>query len=229
MVMLNPLALSIGLTLALVTAIFIFYAYAIKEKALFSLSFLLFLVCVVGSSTAAYFKVGRFTEWQTAQVDMDQDPRLAAKITETRQALQESPNDMIEKRKLISLYMEAGRFGEAIKTINSLLENSKQDPSLYSLKARAVYYRDGRKWTPEVQEEVQTTLRLNPIEPTVKMLMAEDAFRNKNYEKAISLWTSILQAGNAPMQEKLIRTAIANAEQRLKSEHAPSLTSGRGE
>ena len=69
---------------------------------------------------------------------------------------------MVERRKLISLYMEAGQFGEAIKNINSLLEIRKQDPSLYVLKAKALYYRDGKKLTPEVEEEVQSALRLNP-------------------------------------------------------------------
>ncbi len=136
--MLNPLVLSIGFIVTFVLAIFIFYACTQKNKAVLSLSFLLFLIALVGTSGAAYLKIGRFYDWQTAQVDVDQDPRLAAKITEARQLLQESPNDMVERRKLISLYMEAGQFGEAIKNINSLLEIRKQDPCLCALKGKAL-------------------------------------------------------------------------------------------
>ena len=227
--MLNQLVLGIGFIVALVSAIFIFYACTQKKKAILSFPFLLFLIALVGFSGAAYLKIGRFSDWQTAQVDVDQDPRLAAKITEARQLLQESPNDMVERRKLISLYMEAGQFGEAIKNINSLMEIRKQDPSLYALKAKALYYRDGKKLTPEVEEEVQSALRLNPREPSVKMFLAEDAFRNKDYEKAIGYWRSVLEAGNAPMQEKLIRTAIANAEQRLKAQQVQSTSTRKGE
>ena len=215
--MLNPLVLGIGFIVALVSAIFIFYACTQKKKAILSFPFLLFLIALVGFSGAAYLKIGRFSDWQTAQ------------ITEARQLLQESPNDMVERRKLISLYMEAGQFGEAIKNINSLMEIRKQDPSLYALKAKALYYRDGKKLTPEVEEEVQSALRLNPREPSVKMFLAEDAFRNKDYEKAIGYWRSVLEAGNAPMQEKLIRTAIANAEQRLKAQQVQSTSTRKGE
>lgn len=223
--MLNPLIFSIGLIVVLVLIIFIYYSCSQCGKNLFSISFLLFLTLIITLSGAVYWQIGRFDEWQVAQVDRDQDPQLAAKITEVRHFLQANPTDAVQRRKLIALYMEAGDFDESIKAIDFLLQGNGTDSALQSLKARALYYRDGRVLTPEVQAQVDRVLRLNSNEPSVKMLLAENAYRNKNYEQAINYWTSVLEKGHAASQEKLIRTAIANAKKKLnelKSSKLPS-------
>ncbi len=108
---------------------------------------------------------------------------------------------MVERRKTYLLVYGGRSVREAIKNINSLMEIRKARSFSLCIESQGSLLPRWKKLTPEVEEEVQSALRLNPREPSVKMFLAEDAFRNKDYEKAIGYWRSVLEAGNAPMQE----------------------------
>ena len=86
---------------------------------------------------------------------------------------------------------------------------------LYGDKARALYYRNHRQMTPEVKLTLEKALSLNPAEASSRMLLAEHAFRNKDYAAAISEWETIIKAHSAPEREAAIQRAIANAREKL--------------
>ena len=62
---------------------------------------------------------------------------------------------------------------------------------------------------------LEKALSLNPAEASSRMLLAEHAFRNKDYAAAISEWETIIKAHSAPERETAIQRAIANAREKL--------------
>ena len=111
--------------------------------------------------------------------------------------------------------MQGGLFDESAKTLDEALTITGPNAGLYGDKARALYYRDHRQMTPEVKLTLEKALSLNPAETSSRMLLAEHAFRNKDYAAAISEWETIIKAHSAPEREAAIQRAIANAREKL--------------
>lgn len=209
------LAASIAFVVCLVCIVF--GVYALKSRAARShisiLSLIVFLL--VGASLGVYASVGRFSDWEKAQVDNTKDHRLAAKITQARREVTNKPRSVEARRDLAGLYMQGGLFDESAKTLDEALAITGPNAGLYGDKARALYYRDLRQMTPEVNLTLEKALSLNPAEASSRMLLAEHAFRNKDYAAAISEWEKIIKAHSAPERESAIHRAIANAREKL--------------
>lgn len=159
--------------------------------------------------------MGRFSDWEKAQVDNTKDHRLAAKITQARRDAMNKPRSVEAHRDLAGLYMQGGLFDESAKTLDEALTITGPNAGLYGDKARALYYRDHRQMTSEVKLTLEKALSLNPAEASSRMLLAEHAFRNKDYAAAISEWETIIKAHSAPERETAIQRAIANAREKL--------------
>lgn len=187
------LAAAIAFVVCLVCIVF--GVYALKSRAARShisiLSLIVFLL--VGASLGVYASVGRFSDWEKAQVDNTKDHRLAAKITQARREVMNKPRSVEARRDLAGLYMQGGLFDESAKTLDEALAITGPNAGLYGDKARALYYRDLRQMTPEVNLTLEKALSLNPAEASSRMLLAEHAFRNKDYAAAISEWEKLLK------------------------------------
>ena len=213
--MMIGLAASIAIVVFLVCIVFI--VYALRSRATRShISILsLIILLLIGSSLGVYASVGRFSDWERAQADNTKDHRLAAKITQARRVAMNKPRSVEARRDLAGLYMQGGLFGESAKTLDEALTITGPNAGLYGDKARALYYRDHRQMTPEVKLTLEKALSLNPTEASSRMLLAEHAFRNKDYAAAISEWETIIKAHSAPEREAAIQRAIANAREKL--------------
>lgn len=213
--MMIGLAASIALVVFLVCIVFV--VYALRNRAARShISILsLIILLLIGSSLGVYASVGRFSDWEKAQVDNTKDHRLAAKITQARREAMNKPRSVEARRDLAGLYMQGGLFDESAKTLDEALAITGPNAGLYGDKARALYYRDHRQMTPEVKLTLEKALSLNSAEASSRMLLAEHAFRNKDYATAISEWETIIKAHSAPEREAAIQRAIANAREKL--------------
>ena len=211
--MMIGLAASIAIVVFLVCIVFI--VYALRSRAARShISILsLIILLLIGSSLGVYASVGRFSDWERAQVDNTKDHRLAAKITQARRVAMNKPRSVEARRDLAGLYMQGGLFDESAKTLDEALTITGPNAGLYGDKARALYYRG--QMTPEVKLTLEKALSLNPAETSSRMLLAEHAFRNKDYAAAISEWETIIKAHSAPEREAAIQRAIANAREKL--------------
>lgn len=211
--MMIGLAASIAIVVFLVCIVFI--VYALRSRAARShISILsLIILLLIGSSLGVYASVGRFSDWERAQVDNTKDHRLAAKITQARRVAMNKPRSVEARRDLAGLYMQGSL--TSAKTLDEALTITGPNAGLYGDKARALYYRDHRQMTPEVKLTLEKALSLNPAETSSRMLLAEHAFRNKDYAAAISEWETIIKAHSAPEREAAIQRAIANAREKL--------------
>lgn len=212
----NPLIFGIATCLVLVVVVF-FVFLGCKQRSNSAKKWFLFLVgLVILVSVAIYAGTGHFNDWQNQKIDDTKDYRLAAKITEARRAALAKPKSIEQKKELAQLYMEGGLFDQAADTLQDALDIKGQDAELLGLKARAAYYRDGRKMNPEIEDILDKALALNQYEVQSRMLIAEDAFRAGNYQKAIQQWQLLLDAQVAPERHRAFENAIRNAKNRME-------------
>ena len=78
-----------------------------------------------------YASVGRFSDWERAQVDNTKDHRLAAKITQARRVAMNKPRNVEARRDLAGLYMQGGLFDESAKTLDEALTITGPNAGLY--------------------------------------------------------------------------------------------------
>ena len=174
-----------------------------------------FGVVLLASSLCVYATLGRWGDWQTAQVDHDVDYLLAAKVTEARRQVQFAPNSASAQRNLAQTYLEAGKYEDAVTVIDKLLSLSGDQPDVLGMKVFAQYYRDGRQFTPETRLVIDRVLALEPLEVQTRMLLGQDAYLNGRYAEAVREWRTLLDAGAAPGKERALKNAIAKAEAQL--------------
>ena len=114
------LAASIAFVVCLVCIVF--GVYALRSRAARShISILSLIVLLLGASLGVYASVGRFSDWESAQVDNTKDHRLAAKITQARRDAMNKPRSVEARRDLAGLYMQGGLFDESAKTLDEAL------------------------------------------------------------------------------------------------------------
>lgn len=178
----------------------------------------LLVVALLGTSLGVYASIGRFNDWQDQQVDNTKDHRLAAKITEARRLVQNNPRDINARMDLASRYMEGGLFSEAVNTLEETLGLTGPRADIYGMKANAAYYRDGRRLSPEALDAIEKAHSINPNEIQSGMLLAQDAFLNKHYQKAIEIWQGLLTSNADPSKNRMLQNAILNAKMKLAQE-----------
>lgn len=213
--MFNGLTGLFAIVIAVIVFIFGWYGYRNSRQGLNRPVLAGIVILLVAFSVGIYAYTGRFSEWQNAQVNVDTDPRLVAKITLARKAAAEQPNNPESLRELGELYLQGGLFGESAESFDKALQLSGPNARLYGMKARALYYRDKRELTSEVSKTINQALDLYPAEPLSRMLLAEHAYRRKDYKTAIREWKVIIDSHSSPGHELAIKKAIFNAEEKL--------------
>lgn len=168
------------------------------------------------SSLCVYATLGRWGDWQQAQVDHDVDYLLAAKVNEARRQAIFAPDSVSAQREFAQISLEVGQYEDAVKAIDKMLSMVGDQPDLLGMKVFAQYYRDGRQFTPETRHVIDRVLTMNPLEVQTRMLLGQDAFLNGRYAEAIHEWRTLLDAGAAPGKEQALKNAIAKAEAKLK-------------
>lgn len=170
------------------------------------------VAALLGTSLGVYASIGHFNDWHDQQVDNTKDHRLAAKITESRRQVQNNPRDINARMDLASRYMEGGLFSEAVNTLEEALQLTGPRADIYGMKANAAYYRDGRRLSPEALDAIEKAQAIKPNEIQSGMLLAQDAFLNKHYQKAIDIWQGLLTSNADPSKNRMLQNAILNAQ-----------------
>lgn len=123
---------------------------------------------------------------------------------------------------LARLYIEFGRYPQALVQYAALREQFPQDAGIAGQYAQALYMAAGRKLTPEAAEQAQAALRLDPDQTTALGLLGIDAFERQDYAQALLHWrhlVRVLPAGSA--NAALIERGIEQAEQKLGADGLP--------
>ena len=170
---------------------------------------------VAAAGSCLYAATGRYNDWSVQTVDDTTDWQLAARLTQARRAVKADAADAEAVMRLAQAYYDAGRYRDAVSTLEEAQARFGQNLETMSLKAHALYYRDGRMFSPEAKRLVQAVLAANPVHVPVRLLLANDAFLHERWQEAIQEWELLLQSGAAESLRPAIRNAVAKARERL--------------
>ncbi|MFQ8815635.1 MAG: hypothetical protein ACLR8J_06035 [Sutterella wadsworthensis] len=115
------------------------------------------------SSLGVYATLGRWSDWDKAEVDHDVDYLLAAKLTDARRLVQMTPDSAYAQQQLALVSLEVGRYEDAVSAIDRSISIAGETPELLGIKVFAQYYRDGRQFAPETQAAVGRVFDMNPL------------------------------------------------------------------
>ncbi|MBQ4892066.1 MULTISPECIES: tetratricopeptide repeat protein [unclassified Shewanella] len=182
------------------------------DKVLFVVCLIILLVPI-----AIYSQLGRFNDWNTGYVAEHIDYLIAADINKNARAVNIDPNNRLALINLANAYAEGGMYDKSVQTLNELLE-IKTDAEVLGMKANALYYRDGRDMSLEVTIVLSQALAIDPNEVQSLLLIATDAFLNKDFQKAIEHWHQLLDSNNLSVNRTSIKNAISRAEQEIANQ-----------
>jgi len=128
-----------------------------------------------------YFSLDRFERVQQGEKEMVE---LANKKADTSMVHQKE--DMV------------------LKIQNKIREDVSTTPAILGLKATALYYQAGQTITPEIQQVMDEALKQDKNEISVLTLLATEAFKNHEAEKAKAYWQQLLDSGNAAVDRRTV-------------------------
>ncbi len=180
----------------------------------FSFVFLLNATVII-TLAITYSYLGRHNEIDMARADINVDYLLAAEINKARKQANEQPNDKTVLIGLARVSMDGGLYLEAVEALDELLIYIDDDAEIIGLKATALYYENQRSMTSEVKLLAESALALYQQEFNTRVLLANDAYINHDYQIAISHWQILLENTKQPFNRSAIEFAISNAQNRL--------------
>ena len=161
-----------------------------------------------------YFSLDRFERVQQGEKEMVE---LANKKTDTSMVHQKE--DMVLKiqnkiredvnnpelwAQLGDAYMQNDEFDHALIAYSNAEKISGTTPAILGLKATALYYQAGQTITPEIQQIMDEALKQDKHEISVITLLATEAFKNHEAEKAKAYWQQLLDSGNAAVDRRTV-------------------------
>ncbi|WP_228768510.1 tetratricopeptide repeat protein [Shewanella sp. TC10] len=172
-------------------------------------------VAVLIFSLSIYASGGHFQGWDEGQADDSVDYLIAAQITKGRDQVQQQPQNEMALVALAQSYAEGGLYGDSVDTLAQVIELGGADARILGMQATSMYYRDGRRFTPEAQKVIDTALNLQRDELNTRMLLATDAYLNGQFTTAIEHWRIVLTNQTQPFNRQSINNAIMKAEFKL--------------
>jgi len=161
-----------------------------------------------------YFSLDRFERVQQGEKEMLE---LANKKADTSMVHQKE--DMVLKiqnkiredvnnpelwAQLGDAYMQNDEFDHALIAYSNAEKISGTTPAILGLKATALYYQAGQNITPQIQQIMDEALKQDKHEISVMTLLATEAFKNHEAEKAKDYWQQLLDSGNAAVDRRTV-------------------------
>ncbi|WP_394147730.1 tetratricopeptide repeat protein [Shewanella atlantica] len=172
-------------------------------------------ITVVVSILITYSYLGRYKDIDFARADTNVDYLLAAEINRARKQADEYPNDKSMLMSLARVSMDGGLYLEAVEALDELLEYMGDDAEVFGLKATALYYKNNRSMTGEVKLLTESALALYQHEFNARVLLANDAYINHDYQAAINHWQNLLNNTKQSFNRSAIEFAINNAQNNI--------------
>jgi len=119
--------------------------------------------------------------------------------------VQQGEKEMLElANKKGDAYMQNDEFDHALIAYSNAEKISGTTPAILGLKATALYYQAGQTITPQIQQIMDEALKQDKNEISVLTLLATEAFKNHEAEKAKAYWQQLLDSGNAAVDRRTV-------------------------
>ena len=100
--------------------------------------------------------------------------------------------------------MQNDEFDHALIAYSNAEKISGTTPAILGLKATALYYQAGQNITPQIQQIMDEALKQDKHEISVITLLATEAFKNHEAEKAKAYWQQLLDSGNSAVDRRTV-------------------------
>ncbi|MCG9728418.1 nitrite reductase [Shewanella sp. Isolate13] len=227
----NSLAIGIAVTLCAVTTLILRHHHSSQklsvmpvansfsndqgvEQADFKIAVGLSIVLCT-TTLLIYAQLGHFDGWNKGVVDENIDYLITAEINKNAKKVNEQPSNEIALLNLAQSYVDGGLYSESVQTLDDLLTLSGDSATVLGMKANAMYYRDKREMSLDIDLVIARALALDEYEPQSRLLLATHAYLNGDYEKAIEQWLTLLKSDKQNFNRASINNAIYRAEQKL--------------
>ncbi|PKO83392.1 MAG: c-type cytochrome biogenesis protein CcmI [Betaproteobacteria bacterium HGW-Betaproteobacteria-11] len=154
------------------------------------------------------------------------DSEMEALVTQLAQKMEEHPDDPKGWVMLARSYKALGRWDDAERALARIPQVVNQDAGLLADLAEVLAQKAGR-FEGRPRELLGQALRLDPEAPQALLLSGVDAFENKRYADAITLWQRLLKHTEPGSENaQMIEAGIARARERLGESGAQKLGAG---
>ncbi|ABZ75129.1 Cytochrome c biogenesis factor-like protein [Shewanella halifaxensis HAW-EB4] len=172
-------------------------------------------VFLISVSVFLYLMLGRYQDLDLAMADYNVDYLLVADINKGQKLAEKNPDDPLVLLGLAQSYIDGGLYKDAIETLDQLLVINSENTEALGLKASSMYYRDGRVISMDTSLVIARALTLHHEELNTRLLIANDAYLNGNYQKAIDNWNIVLTNKVQVFNSDAINFAIEKSKQKL--------------
>ncbi len=148
---------------------------------------------------------------QQEAAQMTAQQQADRQLTQRWLAVRAAPQDSAAWAALAQRYLERNEYREALRAYDRALQLRGENAELLAARATAHYYAAGQRMTPPAQADVTAALRLDAQEVSALMLLAEAAFRQADYPRAIALWQRLLDGASPRINRPRLIEAIATA------------------
>nr|WP_319527594.1 c-type cytochrome biogenesis protein CcmI [Pseudomonas laurentiana] len=122
-------------------------------------------------------------------------------------------------------YMAQERSADAAKTFERAVGLAGRQPELLGQWAQALYFANGKQWTPQLQVLTDEALKADPQEVTSLGLLGIAAFEGQRYQQAIDYWNRLLaQLPAGDTSRAALEGGVARAADRLKASGVQPVT-----
>ncbi|ABZ75145.1 tetratricopeptide TPR_2 repeat protein [Shewanella halifaxensis HAW-EB4] len=172
-------------------------------------------VVLFTSTLLIYSQIGHFDGWNKGVIDENIDYLITAEINKNAKKVNEQPSNQIALLNLAQSYVDGGLYNESVQTFDELLKLTGDDAGILGMKANAMYYRDNREMSLDIDLVIARALALDEYEPQSRLLLATHAYLNGEFEPAIEQWLKLLESDNQSINRASINNAIYRAEQKI--------------
>ncbi|MFK8020122.1 MAG: c-type cytochrome biogenesis protein CcmI [Pseudomonadales bacterium] len=153
---------------------------------------------------------------QRTATDGDNRAALLVLLESIRGRVDARPGNLGWRYLLAQMQSELKRHADAAENYSELLESDNNNAELWAHYGQALYLDNARRMSPEIDNALQSALRINPHQRTALGLIGMHAFEEGEFAKAASTWEKLL-GGMQPntQQHSLINNARNAALTRL--------------
>lgn len=194
-----------------------------KKEKLSPLVMLLIFAILLVISGALYWLSGRYQIVQKGeqmhqafqvQFDLEQKEQKNERyILNLQDRLRQNPNDGNLWYELGQAYALNNDFASALICYDNAQKVLGEKAAILGAMATADYYQHKQTLTKQAEQWIKKALALDAKESSSLLLLASNAFLNKDYTKAIDYWRKVLDSENESIDRRAVIQSIQMARQ----------------
>tara|TARA_R110002012_G_scaffold79368_5_gene202070 strand:+ start:7476 stop:8738 length:1263 start_codon:yes stop_codon:yes gene_type:complete len=179
---------------------------------------------IVSLSLYSYMILGAYPQLNSpaamnesaAHNELSPEQMLAYRL---QQLQREVANDPSNSQALFSLgqaYISVGEFDNAVEAFDGVIAQVGEHAELLGPKAQAMYYKNNQVINEDIQLVIDKALALDSLDAATNILLGMDSFSNRNFEKAVQYWETVLNSERPGISKQALMGAVEEAKNQLR-------------